>query len=201
MFRAVGSIAGLLTLALIEAVTVIGPAYPPNAIAGGTVVAVLHVSAGSVNGIDILQGDDPFIAPVRSALGGWRFKDSEESDILVAVDFRSPSLYPIGSPTRNIAPAHAVLGMAYPEKLVDPAYPSNSLAEGSVVLDIEISETGSVSKVKVLQGAGGITDACVSAVKDWLFAPARNKQGVAVTSKAYAVCVVRRPVLSKRMPR
>jgi TonB family protein len=192
-----GLIAGLMTLTLIEAVTVVGPAYPPNAVAGGTVVAVLHVSAGAVNRIDILQGDEPFIAPVRSALGGWRFKESEGSSVLVVVDFRSPSFYPVGAPSRKIAPARALSGLAYPGKLVDPAYPSNSLAEGSVILDIEVSETGSVSKVKIVQGLGGITDACISAVKEWSFAPARDKQGVATTSKAYAVCVVRRPVLSK----
>jgi hypothetical protein len=187
-------------LAFIEAVTVVGPPYPPNAIDGGTVVAVLHVSAGSVDRIDILQGDEPFVPPVQSALGRWRFKDSEAGNVLVVVNFRAPTLYSAGSPARKIAPARSVPGLAYPEKVIDPAYPPNSLAEGSVVLDLDLSETGSVSKARILQGLGSLTEACVSAVRKWLFIPARDKKGIATASKAYAVCVVRRPILSPQVP-
>lgn len=190
----------LVMLVFIKAVTVVGPGYPPNASAGGTVVAVLHVSAGSVDRMDILQGDEPFVPPVRSALGGWRFKDPEDSNVLVVVDFRTPNLYLAGSPDRKIAPGRSVPGLAYPERVVDPVYPPNSLAEGSAVLDLDLSETGSVSKVRIVQGLDSLTGACVSAVREWLFVPARNKQGIATASEAYAVCVVRRPVLSRRVP-
>jgi len=195
-----GPVITFLMLALIEAVTVVGPAYPPNAIAGGTVVAVLHVSTGSVDRIEILQGDEPFVAPVRSALSGWRFKDSEAGNVLVVVDFRTPNLYSTGSPARKIAPARPVPGLAYPEKVVETAYPPNSLAQGSVVLALDLSETGSVSKVRIVQGLGSLTEACVSAVRKWLFVPARDNKGIATASEAYAVCVVRRPILSPQVP-
>lgn len=190
----------LLILVFAEAVTVVGPAYPPNAVAGGTVVAALHVAAGSVKSIDILQADPPFEQPVRSAVAGWRFRDSENGDILVVVDFRTPNLYSTDSAEKNLASAGPTRGLAYPKKIVEPTYPPNSMAEGSVVLHLDLTEKGSVSRVKILQGLGNLTGACVAAARSWQFVPARSKKGIAASSEAYAVCVMRRPILPPRLP-
>jgi outer membrane biosynthesis protein TonB len=81
--------------------------------------------------------------------------------------------------------------------VVEPAYPPNSLGEGGVVLRLELSESGSISKVKVVQGLGDLTGSCVSAVSQWKFAPAYSGTGKSLASEAYAVFVLRRPVLSK----
>lgn len=179
-----------------ETVRVVGPAYPPDALAGGNVVAVLRVSAGSVGGVDILQGDEPFTNPVRSALSRWRFKGSDNGRFLVVVNFRTPAVYSTGSPVRDIASAQQTPGLAYPRNVVEPPYPPNSMAEGSVVLHLDISETGFVAKVKVVQGLGNLTGACAATVRKWQFNPARDKSGNAAPSEAYAVFVVRRPVLN-----
>jgi len=188
-------IAALLLWVIADAVSIVTPAYPPNAISGGTVVAVMHVTSGAVGGVDILQGDEPFTEPVRRALSAWRFGDSENGDVLAVASFRTPNLYPTGSPDRNLTGVKTVAGLAIPTKVVEPAYPANSLGEGSVVLRLSLKETGTVSKVEVLQGMGDLTGSCVSAVGKWQFLPARNARGVAVMTQAYAICVMRRPVL------
>ncbi len=187
--------AALLVWAWIEATTVFGPAYPPQAVTGGTVVAVLHVSAGSVSKIAIQQGDAPFVEPAKAALGRWRFSPGESSDILVVIDFRTPTLYSVGSSSRSLDDKNALPGLPYPRTVTYPAYPPNSLAEGSVVLRLELSETGTVSSVKTIQGLGNLTTSCSAAVRSWQFAPARNNKGLASKTYIYAVCVFRRPVL------
>ncbi len=179
-----------------EATAVVGPAYPPDAVFGGTVVAVLHVSGGAVAKISIQQGDAPFADAVRAALVRWRFSRGENSDTLVVVNFRNPALNSAGPASRNMDDRYAFPGLAYPRKVTDPAYPPNSLAEGSVVLRLELSAAGTVSNVKTIQGLGNLTAPSISAVRSWQFAPARNKKAPASKGYVYAVCVFRRPVLS-----
>jgi len=192
------SILALFLWAWSEAVVVVAPAYPPNAVTGGTVISVMQVTTGSVRSLDILQGDASFVEPVRTALLGWRFQAAESGNFLAVVNFRSPQLYAVGpSATRRLEPASSPSGLAYPRKVVEPAYPPNSLGEGGVVLRLNLSDSGSISKVKVVQGMGDLTGPCVSAVREWQFAPAQNSVGKSVASEAYAVFVIRRPVLSR----
>ena len=192
------SILAFLIWAWLEAGVVVAPAYPPNAVTGGTVVAVMHVTAGSVRSIDILQGDASFVEPVRAALSGWRFQAAESGTSLAVVSFRSPQLYAVGSPaTRLLEPTSPPSGVACPRKVVEPPYPPNSLGEGGVVLRLDLSDSGSISKVRVVQGLGDLTRLCVIAVSQWQFAPARNSAGKSLASEAYAVFVLRRPVLSR----
>ncbi len=187
--------AAFLALALIQATTVVGPAFPPDAVAGGTVVAVLHVSSGIVSKISIQQGDAPFVEPAKAALARWRFRPGESGETLVVVAFRNPALFTAGPFSRDLDDKNALPGLTYPRKVTDPGYPPNSMAEGSVVLRVELSETGAVSKVKSLQGLGNLTSFCAAAVRSWQFAPAHNKDGSASKTILYAVCVFRRPVL------
>ncbi len=184
-----------LIWALLAATSVVGPAYPPDAVAGGTVVAVLRVSAGTVSKISIQHGDAPFVEPAQAALSRWRFSPGESGDNLVVINFRAPTLYAVGPPSKILENNKAFPELAYPRKVTDPGYPPNSLAEGSVVLRLELSETGAVSKVKTVQALGSLTSSCVTAAQSWQFAPAHNKRGSPSKANAYAVCVFRRPIL------
>jgi periplasmic protein TonB len=56
---------------------------------------------------------------------------------------------------------------------VEPSYPANTVAGGTVVLKVMIGIGGEVQDVQVLQGAGGFTQQAVETVKKWKFAPAR----------------------------
>jgi len=188
----------VLLWAATEATVVVAPAYPPNAVVGGTVTSVMHVTAGKVRSLDILQGDASFVESVRAALLGWRFPSEANGDFLAVVNFRSPQLFAVGSSaTRKLGPIPSPAGLACPSKVVEPAYPANSLGAGGVVMRLELSASGSISKLKVMQGLGDLTEACVSAVRQWQFTPARDRAGKNLASEAYAVFVLRRPIVSR----
>jgi len=177
---------------------VLTPSYPPNAVVGGTVTSVMHVAAGKVRSLDILQGDASFVDSVRAALLGWRFRPEASGDFLAVVNFRSPQLHAVGaSATRKLEPLSSPAGLAVPRSVVEPAYPANSLGAGGVVLQLELSESGAISKVQVVQGLGDLTEPCISAVRQWRFSPARDGSGKYLASEAYAVFVLRRPVLAR----
>jgi TonB family protein len=69
-----------------------------------------------------------------------------------------------------------------PEKNPMPTYPYNyrkSGIQGVVVLEVEVTEYGSVGEVKVMKSLlseeGSLDEAAVNAVKDWKFKPALLK--------------------------
>jgi len=189
-------ICALLVLFLSQATVLTGPSYPPNAVAGANVVGVLHFSSGAVRNIDVLSGEAPFVEPAAAALSGWKLGNTANNDVLVVVNYRTPTLYSVGSGSLEVAQVKASPGLAYPRTVIEPRYPPNLLAEGSVVLKLALSESGSVTKISVVQGLGGMTEACVAAASQWKFNPARNRQNAVIASEAYAVFVVRRPILT-----
>jgi Gram-negative bacterial TonB protein C-terminal len=69
------------------------------------------------------------------------------------------------------------------------------LGQGSVILRLEIDDSGGVSEVKGVESPGGLTGPCTNAVRAWKFAPARDQSGRPARSQAFAVCVFRHPVL------
>jgi protein TonB len=56
---------------------------------------------------------------------------------------------------------------------VEPAYPVNSVAGGTVVLKVTISSSGEITDVRVLQEAKGFTHLAIEAVRKWKFQPAK----------------------------
>ncbi len=190
-------VATLVFWALLETFTVVGPAYPPTAVSGGVVVAVLRISSGAVADVAIMQGDAPFVQPAKTALAAWRFQPKENGDVLVALSFRTPQLYPVGPPSRRLDHRGDSGALPYPRAIVEPAYPPNSLGEGSVILRLEIDSSGSVSSVRTIQGLGDLTAPSIAAARTWKFETGRTGSGRVPKSYAYAVCVFRRPVITR----
>jgi TonB family protein len=52
-------------------------------------------------------------------------------------------------------------------------YPLNSVASGTVVLEVELDKTGSIDSVKVLRGIPSLTAPAITAVKKWKFGAAK----------------------------
>ena len=182
-----------------DPISVSGPVYPPGAVAGGTVVAALHVTAGSVTQVEILAGEEPFATSARDALRGWRFEPRRGAErIPVVLNFRSPNLFalsPKGQDPTALRKSPGPSDVALPWHVVEPVYPANVLGQGSVILRLEIDDSGNVSDVSGVRSAGGLTDPCTKAVRAWKFAPARDQSGRQARSQAFAVCVFRHPVL------
>jgi hypothetical protein len=174
--------------------------YPPNAVGGGTVVIAV-TGAGGATQARVLSGEEPFISAVRGSMNQWRFPDSAEKR-LVIVKFRRPELMSVGASKEEVpAPAGGAGAFPYPTAVTEPSFPPNSLGDGSVVLKLDLSSSGSIEKVETVQGLGQLTDSGIEAVRQWSFQPARNSRGLAVPSEAYVVLVYRAPVLSPSRPR
>jgi TonB family protein len=57
--------------------------------------------------------------------------------------------------------------------VTDAVYPINSVASGTVVLEVTIDEGGKVAAVKVVRGIASLTEEAERAVRQWKFQPAR----------------------------
>jgi hypothetical protein len=165
--------------------------FPPNAFSGGTVVAELHLTDGDVDEVDILSGGEPFVSACKSAISQWHLQGEKDNDLLVVVHFRQPNLYYLNSAEEEIGCTQAKGRLPCPNHIVGPAYPAQSLAQGSVVLKARISAGGDVSAVQVVKSMGALTDPSADALRKWKFAPVEDDHGIAKPSSAYAVFVYR----------
>ena len=187
--------------AALRPVFIAEPGYPPNAINGGTVVAELILSSGNVARVKILNGEaGAFGESAESALSAWRFAPEQKMPVIVVVHFRDPNFYSTGPATRTVTPPPAGLVLAYPKTVVDPAYPANSLGEGSVILRVDIAASGAIADTEVIKEAGILTRAGVDAVRKWSFLPAKDARGRPAESSIFAVLVFRMPVIAPTRP-
>jgi hypothetical protein len=192
---------GILTLAGPTAAPV--PAYPPNAVGGGVVVAILEVVSGRVGRVAITGGQEPFASSARGALAGWRFPASiRRAEVPVVVAFRSPNLaLPGGSGDLPVPASARPANVPFPTRVLEPAYPPNMLGDGAAIVRLGIDAGGNVREAAALGQSGGLASACLDAARQWRFAPAVDLRRQPAASEAFAVCVFRAPVVSTSSPR
>ena len=185
---------GLLTLAPPSVVT--DPVYPPNAVAGGAVVAALEIQKGAVTAVEILSGAEPFAGSVRQALSTWRFPAMVvRARVPVVVVFAGPNLLPAASAGESRPRGtRRSDDLPLPSRLSEPVYPPNAWGGGAVTLRLEIDPSGAVRRSAVVKALGAFTDAAREAIAQWRFTPARPGR----SDEALAVVVFRPPVLSSR---
>lgn len=56
---------------------------------------------------------------------------------------------------------------------VEPSYPANTVAGGTVVLKVTVGAGGEIESVLVMQEAPGFTQRAIETVRKWKFQPAR----------------------------
>jgi len=56
---------------------------------------------------------------------------------------------------------------------VEPTYPVNSVAFGTVILEVHLSESGEIEQVRVLNDIPPLTRQAEQAIAQWKFRPAR----------------------------
>ena len=186
----------LLAAGASDPVTAVDPAFPPNAVGGGTVVATLQVLNGSVTGVNVISGAEPFAGSARAALAAWQFPPSSDTErVTVVVDFAQPGMYSVGPAKRRLAAPRGGSSEPYPRTVLDPQYPPNGAGEGSVVLAVDLDATGGIGNVGVLKDLGAFTQVGLQAVQQWRFSAARDASGNKRPSRVYAVLVFRAPIL------
>jgi hypothetical protein len=189
-------ILGLLVISSSE--VFVDPEYPPNTVSGGTVIAEVHSVSGKVERLIIHSGEEPFVSSAKSALSQWRLHADEAGDDIVILHFRQPNLYRLGDAGEKISGAKPKRSLPYPRNIVGPAYPAQSLGQGSVILKIGISSEGRVAEIHSERSVGSLTDVSIDAVRKWDFLPAEDDRGIAKASSAYAVLVYQLPVIEQK---
>jgi len=184
-------------------VSVVGVNYPPQALFGGDVlIDALIDSSGKPIDVTVVAGDSPFVEPALSAVRTWTFKpaelDGRAVDARIGIVFQFPQSFlprQVAKERKHEeAGADAEERGALPVVTVEPDYPVNSVAEGSVGLYNLIDSEGHIISTSTLLNLGSLTAPTAAAVRRWQFAPGKQA-GAATESAVIVVETFRRPSL------
>jgi len=78
------------------------------------------------------------------------------------------------NPSLNFQPPQVI-------STVEPSYPPNAVAGGTVVLEVTVSASGEIKDVRVLRESSGFTQQAIETVRKWKFKPA-SLEGKPVTA-------------------
>jgi TonB family protein len=191
-------------------VTSAGDAYKPYTVVldGLFVVDVYVGDDGSVSKIESLRNPGAMQGAVEAAVRTWKFQaalangKARASRMTVAFVYRPGTLPTFGAAqTEGFTPVipseHGVdggkdsapvgiLAFAYPE------YPVNSVASGSVVLQVAVDGEGNVKNVSVLHGMDNFNRFAQRSLKNWRF-QAATVRGRPVTSNIVVAFIFQPP--------
>lgn len=181
--------------------SVVGVPYPPQALFGGNVFLDALVDAdGKLNDVRVVNGDAPFLDVALDAVRTWTFSPAHvdgravESRIGIVFQFPQSFLPGIVPKERNYKEPLADAGArgALPLYTLEPVYPINTVAEGSVVLYGRVDPDGQLTSLDVLRNVDALTNTTGQAVQRWKWAPGKQA-GTNVESTVIIVDTFRRP--------
>jgi TonB family protein len=177
--------------------------YPLDAHTPGfvTVNAIVD-SSGKLQNMIVVRDVPPFTDAVKNSAKNWQFspaiEDGEPVTGVVQVDVAFNPFNPsgVGLPGAPLQPPNANGGGNFQPANLQSAsyatYPPNTVAYGTVVLQVRVGGDGKVHKVTALQGKAELSTPAIAAAKTWGFAPATYK-GKAVGSNVVVVFVFAPP--------
>lgn len=101
---------------------------------------------------------------------------------LLATAFFLVSAVAIGSARQRDKQAPPRFDPPVVTSVVDAAYPLQSVASGTVVLEVSLDDTGAISDVRVVRAIPSLTEPAERSVRQWRFQPAKL-DGKPVASK------------------
>lgn len=180
--------------------------FPPQAFSGGEILLDAKVSArGRVTDVKVVQGQSPFLEEVLGAVQTWTFlparQDGREVEAKVGIVFQFAQPYL----PKLMARVHEYKETgtdskdrgALPIFTLEPEYPSNSVGEGSVVLNEIVDKEGRATSIHVVRDLASLTAPTVQAVQQWKFAPGR-RGGEPAESQVIVIVTFRRPAVASR---
>ena len=185
-------------------VSVVATNYPPQALWGGDVLLDAGIdSNGKPTDIRVISGDDPFLEPALNAVRTWSFKparfDGRPVDSRIGVVFQFPQSF-LPRHTSNERkhdeePSAASDNRgALPTVTIEPNYPVNSTAQGSVALYNLVDADGHITSTSTLLDVPSLTGPSAAAVRHWQFAPG-TQAGLPAESAVIVIETFRRPTL------
>lgn len=176
--------------------------YPPNTITPGLVTLNVNVDAtGAILKIVSVRDVPPLTDAARTAVNTWKFNPAAKGGqrvpgvARVTVVFNPFNPGNVSIPNKPLpTPDHggSVAGVFQPPDITTAnyaTYPANTVASGTVVMDVKIGVDGSVQGIRVLGGevGGPLTATATRAVHSWSFSPAtyEGQSVVAHTTVAF----------------
>jgi TonB family protein len=164
-----------------------------NVISGGIAAYDVRIDdRGAVTGAEMVQDAAPYGAMLGESLGKWTFEPAREegkaaaSRVLVLGLFRPPALTFAAPENPRYKGVTAPPELPWPRSVVVPPYPANAVGSGKVILEAEVSSSGSVTSARVVTQATAFDSASVSSLQQWKFKPAsRGNRDVA--SRAFFI--------------
>jgi TonB family protein len=179
-------------------------AYPPATSTTGFVTLDANVDpSGSVQNVRVVRDVPSLTDAALTAVKNWSFSAAQLNGSAVAGRMRVNVVFNpfnpggVGIPGEALGAAGPTNGGGdfVPAKVTAAnyaTYPANTVASGTVVLDVHVGKNGKVEQVKAVRGTDPLTAAATSAVKSWKFAPA-TYQGKAVSSRLVVAFVFASP--------
>ena len=172
---------------------------PYGTAAAGVVVADVSVDEnGAVTEVRVIQDVAPFTDVIRQSVKGWTFQPAREdggavaSRVLVAGLFR-PAMLLFPAPATPLAPpADPDSAIPIPRSIAVPPYPPNVMGSATTLVEVTVTEEGTVSDARLLGEAAGFADAALSAARSWTFRHASRRRRN-VPAQAYLIFVFRQP--------
>jgi protein TonB len=135
-----------------------------------------------------------------SSVARWRFRNETRSEKPVSVTFlfREAAIYPVRPIEFFLPAADRPLPRDFPpmpKLAIDPGYPPTSIAEGTVVIEVDVDSAGVPRALREIGAPPNpLGQIALNAVRQWKFAPA-IRNGRAVDGTAIVVITFPRPVV------
>lgn len=183
-------------------------AYPMNSRAPGFVTLDVSLDAkGTVQNMAVVRDVPPLTSVAQSAVQGWQFTPAMvdgqgvPGTVRVNVAFNPYNPSGVGLPGESLQSESGGAGGNFQPAQLQKAnyatYPPNTIASGTVVLQVRVGSEGKVHGALVVRGKGALNAAATAAAKTWVFLPA-TYQGKAVASEVVVVFVFASPQAGTR---
>jgi TonB family protein len=163
--------------------------YPVNTTVPGIVTLLLHLdSAAKIQNVQVLRDVPPLTSAAQTAMQSWAFAPAIRNGHPVAARL---SVSVVFNPFNPGGVSIEGLKVSLPPAPRDPEdsdcnppqitsgqyaiYPANSIASGTVILDVTIDKSGGITKIHVIRGVPSLTRQSIKAVKSWEFRAAAYK--------------------------
>jgi hypothetical protein len=182
--------------------------YPVEVLASGLVTLSLNLSVtGQPPTVQVLRDIPGLTSLTSSTVTGWTFSPGKldgkpaPSTLNIEVVFNPGDTLNQNLTVPPVAPTPPPLPAGYlpPEVAVGSfaSYPVNSVAQGTVVLDVTVDKYGNIKRTDVIRDVPSLTPEAITAVKRWTISPA-TFNGKAITSKLIVAFVFRSPTMTTR---
>jgi TonB family protein len=169
--------------------------FPVDSVASGPVHLVVQIdSDGKVGDVKVVRSIPSLDEPSIRAAKQWKFVPAQMSDqphasfFSISFNYYLPSL--MGEAKMQSFSPETRSGVSYtppiPVSAPQPRYPDNSVAWGSVILVVDVTIDGTVSKASILKPLASLNELCIETARQWRYEPAKLN-GQPINAKA-AIC-------------